>query len=74
MQLLMFVHSTIYQMIVSPAPSEEFKERGAPPDLVSAALKAWEESVRSQALRMQCAIRRLQGKTTGREQSWNMRG
>lgn len=59
MQLLMFVHSTRYQMIVSPAPGEEFKEREAPPDLVSVALKAWEESVRSQVLRMQSAIRRL---------------
>lgn len=59
MQLLMFVHPTHYQMIVSPAPREEFKEREATPDLVSVALKAREESVGLQALRMQSATRRL---------------
>lgn len=57
MQLLMFVHLTRYQMIVSPAPREEFKERETRPDLVSVVLRAGEESVRSQVLRMQSAIR-----------------
>lgn len=59
MQLLMFVQPTRYQTIISPAPGEEIKEREARPDLVSVVLKAGEERVRSQALRMQSAVGRL---------------